>query len=172
MELNREQIIKALEFCAEHEYCASCPCDNECIGMESLMLDALALIKELTEELDDAKRDTIPKLKRSLERANAMGAEADRMVAELTEENERLRAACDKDISIVRVCRGSGKTEHLREVARIRMDAVKADTVRKMQELIFDRIDISVEGYSSEEVKSDVRDMVYQIAEEMLEGIE
>lgn len=51
-ELNRENIIKALEFCAEHEYCASCPCDNECIGMESLMLDAHALINELTRKLE------------------------------------------------------------------------------------------------------------------------
>ena len=50
--MEREQIIKALEFCAEHEYCVSCPCDNECIGMESLMLDALSLIKELNEEIE------------------------------------------------------------------------------------------------------------------------
>ena len=45
----------------------------------------------------------------------------------------------------------------------------KIDTVRKVQELIYERLDISVEGYSSEEIKSDVRDMVYQIAKEMLE---
>lgn len=46
----------------------------------------------------------------------------------------------------------------------------KADTVRKMQELIYEGLDISVEGYSTEEVKSDVRDMVYQIAKKILEG--
>lgn len=59
MELNREQIIRALEFCAEHEYCVSCPCDNECIGMESLMLDTLSLIKELTEENERLREHNI-----------------------------------------------------------------------------------------------------------------
>lgn len=46
---------------------------------------------KLAEELDDAKRDTIPKLRRSLERANAMGIEADKKIAELAEENEKWR---------------------------------------------------------------------------------
>ncbi len=50
MELNREQIIKALECCPEQEYCRDCPYDIECMGMEFLILDALSLIKELTEE--------------------------------------------------------------------------------------------------------------------------
>ena len=59
--MERDKIIKALEFCAEHEYCVSCPCDNECIGMESLMLDALSLIKELTEENESLKK-TIDRL--------------------------------------------------------------------------------------------------------------
>lgn len=57
-------------------------------------------------------------------------------VKELTEENERLKKALNTDISIVRVSRGSGKTAHLREVGRIKVDAIRADTVRKMQERI------------------------------------
>jgi hypothetical protein len=58
MELNREQIINALECCNKGttEDCAKCPrfdgdrtlLTEDC--MEMLMCDALALIKELTEE--------------------------------------------------------------------------------------------------------------------------
>lgn len=56
------------------------------------------------------------------------------LIKELTEENERLMKALNTDISIVRVSRGSGKTAHLREVLRIKADAIRADTVRKMRE--------------------------------------
>ena len=87
MELNREQIIKALECCAEQEYCGVCPCVNECISMESLMLDALSLIKELTKE------------------------------------NERLRA----EVSV--------KKKLLDKSVDLE-DKVKADTVRKMLEMV------------------------------------
>ena len=48
MELNREKIVKALEYCNTAERCLDCPYrDNECV---TLYPDALALIKELTEE--------------------------------------------------------------------------------------------------------------------------
>ena len=53
MELNREQIIKALECCSK-ETCEDCPYANEDIFDTScginMAKDALALIKELTEE--------------------------------------------------------------------------------------------------------------------------
>ena len=62
----------------------------------------------------------------------------------------------------------AGCTQWNCDCANIEAQA-KADTVRKMKEIIYERLDISVEGYSSEEIKSDVRDMVYQIAEEILE---
>lgn len=57
--MERDDIIKALECCTEQDYCVLCPCDNECIGMESLMLDALSLIKELTEENGNLRASTI-----------------------------------------------------------------------------------------------------------------
>ena len=83
-------------------------------------------------------------------------------VEDLRSENERLREACNKDISFVRVSRGSGKTNHLREVARLRMDAVRADTVRKMQERITEH---STNGYPRK-VRLDV---IEKIAKEMME---
>ena len=80
---------------------------------------------------------------------------------ELVEENESLRGA---------VKQYEEERKYHFEMSRTRIAEAKSDTVRKMQELIYERLDISVEGYSSEEIKSDVRDMVYQIAKEMLEG--
>lgn len=50
MELNREQVVKALECCIEGDYCATCRATNYCGGVDDLMEHALALIRELTEE--------------------------------------------------------------------------------------------------------------------------
>ena len=48
MELNRDQIIKALECCAKGD-CDNCPCSfGDCYYY--LARDALALIRDLTEE--------------------------------------------------------------------------------------------------------------------------
>ena len=60
-------------------------------------------------------------------------------LVKLTEENERLKKILNTDISVVRVSRGSGKSEHLREVAQLRMDAVRANAVREMQKRIESR---------------------------------
>ena len=84
---------------------------------------------------------------------------------ELTEKNERLRKALISDLS-----RGSGKTVHLREVARIKMDAVKADTVRKMQERCKERTHRFTDGTNDYDyVPVEELD---QIAKEILEGSE
>ena len=55
MELKRDEIIKALEYCTGGGSCNKCPYDDKprlsfegCLS--SKMRDALALIKELTEE--------------------------------------------------------------------------------------------------------------------------
>lgn len=117
--MNSEQIIKALECCALGD-CYPCPYGNIGAGCRDKMSeDALALIKELTLELV-AMRTAANSYKTHNEK--------------LTEENERLMKALDTDISIVRVCRGSGKTAYLREVGRIKVDAIKAYTVRQMKE--------------------------------------
>jgi hypothetical protein len=54
MELKRENIIKALECCnSEGHICGKCPYESVRIGIscrDKLIRDALALIKELTEE--------------------------------------------------------------------------------------------------------------------------
>ena len=55
MELNSDQIVKALECCASDEYiCNQCPIDekikDDCECGKVVARNALALIKELTEE--------------------------------------------------------------------------------------------------------------------------
>lgn len=40
-----EDVIKGLECCVEAEYCATCPSTDFCKGMDSLMENALSLIK-------------------------------------------------------------------------------------------------------------------------------
>ena len=59
--MNKEQIIKALECCstADHDSCKKCPIENgikdECQCFTYLALNALALINQLTVELDGKK---------------------------------------------------------------------------------------------------------------------
>lgn len=62
MKLNREEIIKALEYCTgikQIDACANCPAHlgcNDCVDF--LREESLALIKELTDE-NEKLRDTI-----------------------------------------------------------------------------------------------------------------
>lgn len=156
--LNAEQIKKALE----RNIRVSMALDYDCPRITySKLKDALALItsqeqriKELGEELDDAKRDTIPKLRLSLERANAMGVEADKTIQKLTEENERLRA----------------NTKSATEILNFKFayDAGKADTVRKMQERLKKQrfSDITPHDYDL------LHCFIDGVAKEMLEGEE
>ena len=78
MELDREQIIKALECCtSESEFCTGCPfLEVGACKQSSLLKLALSLIKELTVDLE-AMRGA----------ANSYKMHNDK----LTEENERLR---------------------------------------------------------------------------------
>ena len=87
MKLNREQIVKALECCSVNEGCADCHYWENFKCINFLLRDALALIRELTEEnerlqgalkaeerhnelamecakkaLDNAKSDTVRKM--------------------------------------------------------------------------------------------------------------
>ena len=71
MELNREQIIKALECCtyggdktkSQVEVCSPCPYFYEGNCTQVLKEHALALIKELTDENERIKADTIRNIK-------------------------------------------------------------------------------------------------------------
>lgn len=166
MELNKDEIIKALECCSSSEVgfacergCPyfgedydTCPCTED---PNFIIKNALALINELT-----AKNDAV-----SEECCNLLAK-----VRKLSEENERLNASCTELAQKLHDANEENISVCLKNFDLIcENNRIKADTVRKMQELIYERLDISVEGYSTEEVKSDVCDIVDRIAKEILE---
>lgn len=57
--MEREQIIKALECCTTLDGCEKCPYYNKASCGANLRRDALALIKELTEENERLKADSV-----------------------------------------------------------------------------------------------------------------
>lgn len=57
--MNRDQIKKALECCAEAIFCARCPAVGFCDGTEDLHKNALAIIRDLDAEKEMAKADTL-----------------------------------------------------------------------------------------------------------------
>lgn len=92
-----DDVIKALAICAKLDFslneCKECPYKGECGTKDGNMpADALALIKCQMRELDDLKRDTIPKLQNGLERANYYGLKADEEIEHLKAEIESLQA--------------------------------------------------------------------------------
>lgn len=153
-ELNANEIMKALECCNKNNFskCTECPCGKVYqFCSQELCLEALSLIKELTEENERLTNNIV---EQSAENMMLIG------------ENKRLQKALNTDISIVRVSRGSGKTAHLREVGRIKVDAIRADTVRKMQERLKEHLEKPEFPWDSFTVAEEVID---QIAKEMLE---
>lgn len=80
MELNREQIIKALECCSNNDECVGEACPYYATGCEKNMpKDALSIIKELTIELE-AMRGTANYYKRlSVDLAKQVGSLKDEL---------------------------------------------------------------------------------------------
>ena len=84
MELNREQIIKALECCdADNPTCGDCPCYDNHDYCWNLNKHILSLINELTEE-----RKGLENLIYEMSKIENRMSET---IEELTEENERLK---------------------------------------------------------------------------------
>lgn len=180
--LNAEQIIKALECCIVNDWnstkCNECPIYNGGGGcIDELKEATLTLInsqerkiKELENRLKECENGYEGTL--ALERAkvkeltddNAWCAkrilEADKKNKELTEENERLHASYTE---LTQCCT---KLETLYKIECKRVDTVKADTVRKMQERL----------KAQKFTHKNFGELVYledidQIAKEMLEGL-
>ena len=137
MELKkREEIIKSLENCkGGGNGCLSCTyfykaVDTSCAPF--LIKDALALIKELTEEIKD-----------------------------LEAEYDRVYEQAEADIH--------GNMADGGTSCHWCMDKTKADTVKRMQTMFEERLDISTCGYSTEEVMGDILETLDRVAEEILE---
>lgn len=153
MELNAEQIKKALECCATKQFCAfDTPCPWEYMHSGNrLYADALALInsqeqkiKELT-ELSEAISERY-----AIQVVTAI--ELDKQVQRLTEENERLKAPKYRILPDDRI-------EMLPTV-----ESVRADTIRKFAE----RTKTYYRHTTSRPLPATVEYYIDQIANEML----
>ena len=172
MELNRDQIIKALECCSTED-CEDCPYTTEDIfditcGI-NMVKDALALIKELTEDVERVSKQCgeiiVECDERDAERLKevadwkAIAEGYQKQFEDCYEENERLNTSCTE---LARCCT---KLETLYNIECKRVDTVKADTVRKMQERL----------KAQKFAHKNFGELVYvedidQIAKEMVEG--
>ena len=162
MELNREQIVKALECCASpKQMCKDCPMPEEikddCRCMEVISRNALALYRELTEENANLRLD-VSSYKLERERNDSRSAdlvaelvEAAELNLKLTEENERLRA---------KGAEWRGCADTLFE----EINKTKTDTVRNMQERLKKAFNF---GHTI--LEKSICDIINQIAKELLE---
>ena len=90
-----DEVIKALECCAE-KGCTNCPLKSELKCHRKLMKNVHALFNRQKAELDDLKRDDLPRCKDALRRANEIGMAVDKENQELRAEIERLTAERDE----------------------------------------------------------------------------
>ena len=111
-ELNRENIIKALEWCIQSVSCEYCDYNKSSVDVCSIRSDALALIKELTEKVENYRNE--------LGEVRVALAEANNDKKKLSEENESLK-----------------EDNHI--LATEFKDNIIADTVWKMHSLIKER---------------------------------
>lgn len=162
MKLNRDQITKALECCItnQHENCCNLGKWHEQWNcMTDLMKNALALIKELTEENE--------KLTINM---NTYGLTAKR----LAEDNERLRIERDNFEVLWKDMKARNKDLFTyndllakdRDELEAECDQIKADTVRKMQARIEKR-----SSWFVTQSNGIVTNRTYQLTEDALEQI-
>ena len=133
MELNREQIIKALECCLVESNCTGCPLhhqyETDCLKYAGEK--ALSLIKELTED-NEAQAETITNLIDTIKNVSGVKEEYEAFIGGL----------------------------------KPKIDEIRADTVRKMQERL------NAQKFTHKNFGELVYvDDIDKIAKEMLEGL-
>ena len=154
--MEKEQIIKALECCIGDNDCNSCPywVDVDVNCFDNVKSDALALIKELTEENEKLK---------------SIGISKDIVIESLAEDNERLKSENAKyeaenhsEFNKWLKLEEATKQRHseLFEEAKI---AIREDTVREMQENLDELLHTIPTVYNSH-----FRRLVTQVVERML----
>lgn len=173
--MEREQIIKALECCTSGRPCRGCDFKDkskDTFGCrKQLLIDALSLIKELTEEVDslEAQKEHLDLLvDGKLKRISAL----EKNVLSLTEENERLRAEnaryeaenhekFDKWMKLEEATK-----RHHAELFQEAKIAVKEETVRKMSERFIAEIEQTPNA--NEHFIKAWKSKIDQIAKEMI----
>lgn len=96
--MNDEDIKKALECCLETRHdCSDCLLEKEVYCTSVLHKNILDLINRQQAKIDDLKRDTVPKLQDSLNRANKYGIEVDCENTRLQAEIEQAKSEAIKE---------------------------------------------------------------------------
>lgn len=155
MELNRKQIINALEFCTginKLDACANCPAYlgcNDCVDF--MREESLRLIKELTEE-NDRLQDLIKEVQ---EYNEAWVADNGR----LRKENERLKSDVAKEFTCI-----FGQPHKVSQCPiGDEIKNVKRETVRKMHDKIKEN------AFNPNNKFDFIYDEIDSIAQDMLE---
>ena len=151
MELDREEIVKALECCYDNNLgCIGCPFQdpNKYFECSNLTTYAVFLVKKLNEEVED--------LKAIAEQYRKQFEDCGEDRAKLTEENERLSG---------KVAEYEEERKYHFEMSRKRIAETKADTVREFVERLHERF-----GSDSNRVYSNynIHRYIDQIANEMI----
>ena len=142
MNYTDEQIIKALECCSKDD-CGNCPNTfGNCYS--NLAKDAFALIKQLAEENE--------RLRAELRDEIAKGE----MCAEVIKRQDKEKEIMHESFV---------KLEALYKIECKRVDTIKADTVREMQERLKEKL-----KHYPQRCGDCFKEKVDQIAKEMLEG--
>ena len=195
MELNANEIIKALKYCTDGGRCLDCQYDKGnsftkegC--MASHMRYALALITSQEQKIFDLEnrlKECENGYEGTLHLESCKLHDAEEKVKELTQAHDMLSESYDhlektKDNLLAERARLTEENERLRELATVKevekeivRKETRADTVRKMQERLKEKIHKSVYQYWNEGgggyyLAEDVDGDIDQIAKEMLEG--
>jgi seryl-tRNA synthetase len=159
MKLNAEQIIKALE--CFHQRILKTDLAKKITETEMMsIIDALALIKELTEENERLKSEVSVKRK-LLDKAEVR-------IECVEEENNQLKAdICNAEMNLGHITEDSeAKDETITNLIATIKD-IQADTVRKMQEMLHERFKSDANLVYS---NYNIHRYIDQIEKEMLEG--
>lgn len=143
-----KEIIKAFEVCRGKDLCNECAYAEDIDCLRRREKDAIDLMKRQRAEIDDLTRDTIPKLRASLARANKYGIEADKENKRLNAEIERLHnilLSFTNEIHFWSNKYGYDTTELslipiLNEAESVR-EAIKAEAVKEFAERLHKGID-------------------------------
>lgn len=144
-----EEVIRALERCNNPILtCEGCPLERVGSCLNAIKATVLPIINRQKAEIDDLKRDTIPKLKYGLERANKYGAELDKEFAELQQKYDLAVAEREANVKALmeKTAEVEEKSKKLREilpiVAELKTEAIKefAERVKENRNRIFNTI--------------------------------
>ena len=155
---DKEIIVEALEHCIKGN-CSGCPnlATEYCSTPKKFQEEVLNLINRQQAELDNLKRDTIPKLQDSLKRANKYGLETDK-------ENEQLKAEIER---LQEDSKRLKKVQMQLDDAMKTYSTIKAEAIKEYKEKLREHayIDSGITGF--QEVVVDLSD-IENIADEMV----